>query len=148
GGEARHNLVYWLRRPYVGLGPSAHGLMNGERYGNHYALERWAGSLEADTPCEAEREPERDATIALETVMLGLRLTAGLAARDYTPRAWAAIERRYGAAFAHAVATGRLERAANGVRIPRAHAFVADDVIAWIEARAEDDRRRERVEAV
>ncbi|TMQ56418.1 MAG: radical SAM family heme chaperone HemW [Candidatus Eisenbacteria bacterium] len=22
GGEARHNLVYWLRRPYVGLGPS------------------------------------------------------------------------------------------------------------------------------
>src|SRR5437867_95538 len=137
GGEARHNLVYWLRRPYVGLGPSAHGLLNGERYGNHYALERWAEALEAGAPSEAERESEREETIALEIGMLGLRLADGLDAGDYAPREWAAVERRYGAAFVHALATGRLERTARGVRIPRAHAFVAADVIAWIEARAD-----------
>ena len=137
GGEARHNLVYWLRRPYVGLGPSAHGLLNGERYGNHYALERWAAALESGASCEAERESERDPTIALEIVMLGLRLADGLDRRDHAPSAWAAVEGRYGAAFARALATGRLERTAYGVRIPRAHTFVADDVIAWLEARAE-----------
>src|SRR5262249_43503117 len=75
------------------------------------------------------------------------RLAAGLDARDYAPRAWAAVERRYAAAFAHAVATGRLERAANGVRIPRAHAFVADDVIAWIEARADHGASGRRARA-
>jgi putative oxygen-independent coproporphyrinogen III oxidase len=136
GGEARHNLVYWLRRPYVGLGPSAHGYMNGTRCGNHYALERWAEALERGASCEAEREAECEETVALEIVMLGLRLAAGLDRDDYAPQAWAAVERRYGAAFEAALASGRLERTARGVRIPRAHAFVADDVIAWIEARA------------
>jgi oxygen-independent coproporphyrinogen-3 oxidase len=137
GGEARHNLVYWLRRPYVGLGPSAHGLLNRTRYGNHYALERWAAALESGASCEAEREPESEETLALEMMMLGLRLAEGLDRRDYADGAWAALERRYGMALAHALATGRLERATHGVRIARAHAFVADDVIAWIEARAQ-----------
>jgi oxygen-independent coproporphyrinogen-3 oxidase len=136
-GEARHNLVYWLRRPYAGLGPSAHGLLNGERYGNHYALERWAGALEAGVPCEAERESGDDGTSALEVMMLGLRLADGLDRHDYAPHTWAAVERRYAQAFAHALATGRLEATAHGVRIRRAHAFLADDVIAWIEARAD-----------
>ena len=136
GGEARHNLVYWLRRPYVGLGPSAHGLVHGVRYGNHYALDRWAAALEAGSSCEAEREPERDETVALEVMMLGLRLAAGLDRRDHAPRTWSAVERRYAAAFDRAVASGRLERTPHGVRIARAHAFLADDVIAWIEARA------------
>jgi oxygen-independent coproporphyrinogen-3 oxidase len=136
GGEARHNLVYWLRRPYLGLGPSAHGLVNGTRYGNHYALERWAFALECHASCEAEREAEREESVALEIVMLGLRLAAGLDRRDYAHETWAAVERRYGAAFDAALAIGRLERTTHGVRIPGAHAFVADDVIAWIEARA------------
>jgi len=63
----------------------------------------------------------------------GLRLDR----RDHAPRTWDAVERRYAAAFARAVATGRLERTVEGVRIPRAHAFLADDVIAWVEARAD-----------
>ena len=115
---------------------SAHGLVNGTRYGNHYALERWAAALERGAACEAEREAERDESVALEIVMLGLRLAAGLDRRDYAPATWAAVERRYGAAFDAALAVGRLEATTHGVRIPRAHAFVADDVIAWIEARA------------
>jgi oxygen-independent coproporphyrinogen-3 oxidase len=134
--EARHNLVYWLRRPYVGLGPSAHGLVNGARYGNHYALDRWAAALETGASCEAEREPEGVESVALEVMMLGLRLAAGLDRRDHAPRVWSAVERRYGAAFDRAVAAGRLARTPHGVRIPREHAFLADDVIAWIEARA------------
>ena len=137
GAEARHNLVYWLRRPYAGLGPSAHGLLNGVRYGNHYALERWAYCVEAGLSCEAEREPESDDAVALEVMMLGLRLAHGLDRRDYDFREWARVEYRYGAAFAHAVATRRLERTSRGFRIPTRHAFLADDVIAWIEARAQ-----------
>ncbi|HEY2956192.1 MAG TPA: radical SAM family heme chaperone HemW [Candidatus Eisenbacteria bacterium] len=140
GEEARHNLVYWLRRPYLGLGPSAHGLVHGVRYGNHYALERWAAALEAGAPCEAEREEESDRTIALEVVMLGLRLSDGIDRRDYDARTWRAVEGRYGAALDLALAAGRLEPTAHGVRIPGRFAFVADDVIAWIEARA--DRAR------
>lgn len=145
GGEARHNLVYWLRRPYLGLGPSAHGLMHGFRYGNHYALERWASALEAGAAPHDEVEVEDAERTALEVMMLGLRLSDGLVARDHDPAAWAAVERRYGESFARAVATGRLECSGGAVRVPRALRFVADDVIARIEADAES--RRERASA-
>src|SRR5207249_3223520 len=36
--ECRHNLVYWLRRPYLGLGPAAHGLLAGVRRANRFTL--------------------------------------------------------------------------------------------------------------
>lgn len=138
--EARHNLVYWLRRPYLGLGPSAHGLWDGVRYGNAFALEAWATALERGEDPASEREPEDERTAALERMMLGLRLSNGLDPRDHPAGAWATLERRYRAAFERACATGRLERADGGWRIPRRLRFVADDVIAWIEARAERAR--------
>jgi oxygen-independent coproporphyrinogen-3 oxidase len=34
GYESRHNLQYWLYRPYLGLGPGAHGFTGTERYSN------------------------------------------------------------------------------------------------------------------
>jgi oxygen-independent coproporphyrinogen III oxidase len=137
GAEARHNLVYWLRRPYVGLGPSAHGLLAGERYGNQRDLAGWAEALDRGQLPEVEREPETAASAAREVVLLGLRLTTGLRAGDYSPERWDVVVRRYGGAFAEAVATGRLLATADGWRLPVTLRFVADDVLAWIEARAE-----------
>ena len=135
GGECRHNLVYWLRREYLGLGPSAHGLWRGVRYGNAYALDRWAAALEAERACDTV-EPETAASRADETVMLGLRLASGLALDDLAAPARAELAARYAGAFDAAVAEGRLERWAGGVRVPPALRFVADDVIAWTMARA------------
>lgn len=137
GAEARHNLVYWLRRPYLALGPSAHGFMAGRRYGNHYALARWAEALERGEAPESESERESPESRAREIVMLGLRLADGLAATDYAPADWREVRRRYGPALDHALATGRLETTTTGVRIPERHGFVADDVIAWIDAESE-----------
>jgi oxygen-independent coproporphyrinogen-3 oxidase len=135
GGECRHNLVYWLRRDYLGLGPSAHGLWRGVREANHYALERWADALERGQPWMA-REPETPASRAEEIVMLALRLGEGLRAADYESGVWTQVHARYGAALERAVSEGRLERTASGWRIAPRHRFVADDVIAWLAARA------------
>jgi oxygen-independent coproporphyrinogen III oxidase len=137
GAEARHNLVYWLRRPYVGLGPSAHGLIAGARYGNRRDLAGWAEALARGQLPEAEREPETAASAAREVVLLGLRLATGLRAGDYPAERWDVVVRRYGGALAEAVATGRLLATAEGWTLPATLRFVADDVLAWIEARAE-----------
>ncbi len=137
GAEARHNLTYWLRRPYLGLGPSAHGFWAGERYGNHYGLAPWAAALAAGAAGEAEREPETDASLADEILMLSLRLSSGLCPADHPPDVWRRVERRYRAALDDAVTTGRLEAHPEGWRIPAALRFLADDAIAWIAARAE-----------
>lgn len=138
GAESRHNLTYWLRRDTLGLGPSAHGLWRGERYGNRYALGAWADALLSGGDPEGERERSTAASIADEHVMLGLRLATGLVFADLPAGERESLDERYGAAFAAAIACGRLESTPNGVRIPPAHRFVADDTIAWIAARAVD----------
>jgi len=135
GGECRHNLVYWLRRDYLALGPSAHGLWQGERYANHRDRDAWAEALECSRPCDT-RELETPTSRADEIVMLGLRLGRGLERRDH-PEGWAEVENRYGDAFARGVATGRIESTAQGYRIASEHRFVADDVIAWLMSMAE-----------
>ncbi len=140
GAEARHNLVYWLVRPCVALGPSAHGFVHGERYGNHYAFSRWATALERGRSTEAEREPYDRERHATEIMMLGLRLGAGLDRDDHAGAAWQSVLTRYRDAFEGAVAGRRLERTSQGWRIPAGLRFMADDVLAWIEARARTAR--------
>ena len=137
--EARHNLVYWLRRDYLGLGPSAHGLWRGVRYGNHYAPERWAASLADGRPC-GRGEPETATSRADEIVMLGLRLATGLCAADHSRAGWREVMARYADAFRAGLATGRLAPTGDGVCIAARNRFVADDVIAWLMAAAERDR--------
>ncbi len=138
GAEARHNLVYWLRREYLGLGPSAHSLWAGDRWGNVPDTAQWAAVLEAGEAPDVARERESATSVAEEVVMLALRLATGLRPADYTPLTWAAVERRFGAALAAAVSGRRLERTEQGWRVPPEARFVADDVIAWVAARGRD----------
>ena len=75
GFESRHNLVYWRRGDYLGLGCAAHSLMNGERFSNAASLEDYLAGV---GPGEVEEITERD--VYEETVMLGLRTREGVEA--------------------------------------------------------------------
>jgi hypothetical protein len=68
--------------------------------------------------------------------MLTLRLGSGLQERDHAAGDWSATMTRYAGPLARGVAEGRLERLDGGWRIAPRHRFVADDVIAWLMARA------------
>ena len=136
GEECRHNLTYWLRRDYLSLGPSAHGLWQGVRYANAYSLNDWAAAIEEARDPAVSIEPESAESRADERVLLGLRLAAGVDPADHAAHEWHEVEARYGDAFAAACAQGRLERTERGWRVPPAHRFVADDVIAWLAVRA------------
>jgi oxygen-independent coproporphyrinogen-3 oxidase len=135
GAEARHNLVYWLRRPYLGLGPSAHSLLDGERFANHYAFTRWAAELERGALPECERERESASSAAAEILLLGLRLARGVDPRDHSAADWRTLRARFGAALDAALACGRLERSDGAYRVPSWARFVADEAIAWVLAR-------------
>lgn len=89
----RHNIAYWTSQDWWGIGPGAHSYLGprigpaGERQG----AERWWNVklprayaqrvLAGDGP-EAEREPLSSADLALESVMLRLRLAEGLPISD------------------------------------------------------------------
>jgi len=94
--ESRHNTAYWSGRPYAGVGPGAHGMLDiptaravgllpddaldagRVRYANPAVIDDWLlgrpEEIETLTSDEARRED----------VMLGMRLTKGVDTRDVT----------------------------------------------------------------
>jgi len=78
GHRARHNSAYWERRPYIGLGPSAHSGLGNERRWN---LREWSGYqqalLESRSPVAGQEILDGPA-IDLERLYLGLRTDRGV----------------------------------------------------------------------
>ncbi len=79
GYECRHNLRYWKREEYIGLGPAAHSYYDGIRYSYPRSLSDYISALEQGSL------PPRDACdlitpsdAANERIMLGLRLERGI----------------------------------------------------------------------
>lgn len=75
GHRSVHNAGYWHGRPYLGLGPSAHGLgVDGTRWANVSDTAAWMRDPTGTTTVEAP-SPEETAT---ERVLSGMRTVEGL----------------------------------------------------------------------
>lgn len=73
GQESRHNLRYWRRRPYLGLGPSAASQMADLRWTEPSDLRAW---IDGADPIDVEELSPRDEVA--EAALLGLRTTRGI----------------------------------------------------------------------
>ena len=106
GGACRHNLTYWRTGDYVGVGPGAHGRLtwDGVKHATrqHRAPEPWLDLVERSghgwRRCDVLTEDD----CRIELVMMGLRLTEGIAR--------GAFERVLGAAPERALPEDRLAR--------------------------------------
>ncbi len=90
GAECRHNLTYWRYGDYLGIGPGAHGRVTMEARGDgapgeklatrqHRAPEAWLEAVERHGHATRVRDPVPTVTRLEELVMMGLRLTEGVA---------------------------------------------------------------------
>lgn len=83
GYESLHNLKYWKREQYIGLGPSAHSLFDDKRYSNTENIQKYIkNGLENKFIYENEeiidkKEQEK------EKIILALRLKEGLNFKEY-----------------------------------------------------------------
>lgn len=135
GKECRHNEKYWRREGYLGLGPSAHGLLfpgkpapHGLRTANPPSLRRWSGALAAgrlpwDSTIVCDREDAWK-----ESLLFGLRMEEGVCLSR--------IEERYGPppetvqeAVEERVQSGLLLREDDRLRLPQQHYFVSNEVL-------------------
>ncbi len=87
GHESRHNLAYWLRRPYEAIGPGAHAFDGLTRRWNAARLGGYLGALSPVDGSSPRLPPggleSVDAAAArVEAVILGLRLDTGIAEED------------------------------------------------------------------
>jgi oxygen-independent coproporphyrinogen-3 oxidase len=77
--RARHNGAYWTGRPYIGLGPAAHGFRDGVRRWNERAWVAWERAVRRGDDPVAGRETLTPAQRQLEMAYLGLRSSDGIA---------------------------------------------------------------------
>jgi len=120
----RHNLVYWRQGEYVGVGPGAHGFVDGVRYAVERSPMRYVTALQDQTvplrqaqagrpdlpsPAVVSHELVDPATAAIDAITLGLRLNAGIDETEMRERygdGWSGVE----AGLDWGVREGLLER--------------------------------------
>jgi putative oxygen-independent coproporphyrinogen III oxidase len=82
GGECRHNLTYWRYGDYAGIGPGAHGRLQGaggrQATRNLRRPETWLERVEATGAGLEAAEPVERGDAATEALMMGLRLAEGV----------------------------------------------------------------------
>ena len=112
GFEAVHNGGYWARKPYVGLGPSAHSFSGCSRSWNDNTLE---GYKRTEESLSGEDE-------TVETIMLGLRTAKGVDA--------AFLEKNsMKGSIETLTKAGALVKQGGRYRIPEDHFFTSDEII-------------------
>lgn len=83
GYQSRHNLKYWMGRPYIGFGPGAHSDFGGRRYSFIRDLEGYiSGVLEGGVVIDSsDLIPSRER--GSEYLMLRMRTTRGIEEWEY-----------------------------------------------------------------
>ncbi|WP_130870997.1 radical SAM family heme chaperone HemW [Intestinimonas massiliensis (ex Afouda et al. 2020)] len=83
GFQSRHNLKYWMGRPYIGFGPGAHSDFGGRRYSFVRDLDKYiSGVLGGGAVIdESDLIPQRER--GSEYLMLRLRTTRGIEEWEY-----------------------------------------------------------------
>ena len=98
GQECRHNLLYWRRLPYLGVGAGAHSFCGrgwGERRAVPADLARYTAALSrGEDPAETLETFDRRKAMA-ETLYLGLRTAEGVAEGEFRRRFGAGVEETF-----------------------------------------------------
>ncbi len=126
GFQAKHNSAYWLGRPYLGLGPSAHSYNGRARHWNVSNNALYLKGLEKmELAIEEEVLSEKDRFN--EWLMIGLRLGQGLdlkGLKDFSP----AFETHFWKEAERLMNTSRLIRAEDHLKIPANQRFYSDGI--------------------
>ena len=143
GQECVHNLTYWRNLPYIGLGAGAHSWYGGHRFMEAKSLREYtervhatvmpaSESMEEALPAAAVVEEEaisRELEMA-ETVMLGLRLTAGVDLADFERRYGQSLERVFAERLRDVRAAGLVETAVGRLRLTERGMLLGNEVFA------------------
>jgi oxygen-independent coproporphyrinogen-3 oxidase len=119
GKASRHNLKYWRMEPYLGLGPSAAGYLDGTDYRNLSDLNRYSAALQSGRLPQVKTK-QMDA--ATRRVITGLRLLAGISASAFKP---------FPAATEFLLSQGFLCRRGRNIAVPPAKILLLNEILGY-----------------
>ncbi|MBP5466573.1 MAG: radical SAM family heme chaperone HemW [Clostridia bacterium] len=83
GYESRHNLNYWKRGEYIGLGVAAASFIDGRRFTNTYSIDEYESDIIFNRPAEASSTVIEGKDNNFEYIMRALRTVSGINVNDY-----------------------------------------------------------------
>jgi putative oxygen-independent coproporphyrinogen III oxidase len=124
GFRSRHNLKYWRREPYLGLGAGAHSFDGTKRWLNVHDSAQYVTCIESGVSPREQIEPVTQQQALDEELFLGLRQLEGI---DL-----ARVEKKYGVSLRARIAglreQGLLEMDGTLLRLAPAHLTVSNEV--------------------
>lgn len=119
GKECRHNIAYWKRDEYIGLGIGAASYMDGVRLKNicdineYINIEKTPNSSEDKTETELLTKEDKKA----EFMFLGLRMIEGVSVRDFEKEFGEDFQVVYGKITSKHIEDGLLVRDGDNIRL-------------------------------
>ncbi len=83
GYYSRHNMNYWDRGEYIGLGVSASSFIDGRRFTNSYSIDEYTNAVIYNKFPEISSEVIEGYDAEFEFIMLGLRTEKGISAKRF-----------------------------------------------------------------
>lgn len=128
GFACRHNLNYWRRGDYLGLGAGAHSLIMGERSWNHARPDVYAQS--ASDPTVGKECVDKPEKAIGEAMMLGLRMKEGVSLKRIAQECGADPEEAFGELFNELEHSGLIARRNGQLLLSDKGTLLANQVLA------------------
>ena len=127
--QCRHNINYWQNGEYLGLGAGAVTFLDGTRCTAIADAEQFCERLENGREVRSEKEKlDRDAAFR-ETVITGLRMTAGVSLPELTDRFALNAENYYGETLRRLIRQGMLRIVHDRLQLTTRGLLLADAIM-------------------
>ena len=126
--RSRHNLAYWRRQDYLGLGLGAASCQGNHRWQNVGSLQHYLQALAGGQQPERWEEWLSSRQVVGEAIFLGLRLQEGVAIKRFQQQYGVDLLREFQQEVAELVQYGCLEQAGEFLRLTPKGLLVANQV--------------------
>ena len=129
GFYSKHNSSYWMQKPYLGLGPSAHSYNGNSREWNPRSISQWKSSVN-NSRVNAHKEILSKSDKLNEYLLTSLRTIWGANLSYVEENFGIQIKNRLLKKAEKFMVTGRLELNLNILKIPCDYYIVSDGIIS------------------
>lgn len=130
GRECRHNLGYWQRKEYLGLGLGSASLVGETRFSNIRSMENYLNYSGNVAKIREEREILTVQEQMEEFMFLGLRMTEGISVTEFREVFGVSLEQIYGKVLEKYKKLELLEERGGRLRLTRKGISVSNPVLA------------------
>lgn len=128
GFISRHNLSYWHYKPFLALGPGAHGFDGRLRYANTVSLDRYQAEIKSRRLPWEQVLPLTPEDLMAEFLMMGLRVISGIDLLEFEQRFGQSLITVYGAQVKKLLDLGLVELTTEKLALTERGIFLGNEV--------------------